>query len=117
MTNQSGPSSEALLNLVGLLSALIEALGAHEQAQRPPAKALADVSVRQSEFDGDLPALMPVPDAAKMLGISRASAYRYADAGLLPTRRFGRRVYVVREQLRALVVSGPAKTDVQPDIA
>ncbi|MGI5506497.1 helix-turn-helix domain-containing protein [Lentzea sp. CA-135723] len=43
---------------------------------------------------------MSVPEAARMLGISRASAYRYADAGLLPgVRRLGRRVYVVRARL------------------
>lgn len=41
-----------------------------------------------------------VPEVASLLGISRASAYRYADAGLLPgIRRLGRRVYVVRARL------------------
>jgi excisionase family DNA binding protein len=42
---------------------------------------------------------MSVPEAAKFLGLSRASAYRYAEAGQLPIKRFGRRVYVVRERL------------------
>jgi excisionase family DNA binding protein len=46
-----------------------------------------------------LPALMSVPEAAKFLGLSRASAYRYAEAGQLPIKRFGRRVYVVRARL------------------
>jgi hypothetical protein len=42
-------------------------------------------------FDG-LPLLIPVPRAAKLLGISRAAAYRFASAGDLPTKRLGRRV-------------------------
>jgi excisionase family DNA binding protein len=51
------------------------------------------------------PALMSVPEAAKFLGLSRASAYRYAEAGLLPTKRFGRRVYVVRARLNEFLES------------
>ncbi|NKE62952.1 helix-turn-helix domain-containing protein [Lentzea sp. PSKA42] len=52
------------------------------------------------------PALISVPAAAELLGISRASAYRYADAGQLPgVRRFGRRVYVVRARLEAFLAS------------
>lgn len=51
----------------------------------------------------DLPALLPVPKAAAILGISRASAYRYAAAGELPVRRLGGRVYVVTARLRALI--------------
>jgi hypothetical protein len=35
-------------------------------------------------FDG-LPLLIPVPRAAKLLGISRAAAYRFASAGHLVT--------------------------------
>lgn len=51
-------------------------------------------------FDDHGPALVSIPEAAKLLGISRASAYRYADSGLLPgVRRLGRRVYVVRARL------------------
>ncbi|MEU7524662.1 helix-turn-helix domain-containing protein [Saccharothrix sp. NPDC042600] len=45
------------------------------------------------------PALMTIPEAATFLGLSRASAYRYANAGQLPTKRYGRRVYVVRALL------------------
>lgn len=52
------------------------------------------------------PALISVPAAAELLGISRASAYRYADAGQLPgVRRFGRRVYVVRARLNEFLAS------------
>lgn len=50
-----------------------------------------------------LPALMSVSKAAALLGISRASAYRYAAAGELPTRRFGGRMYVVTGRLLAML--------------
>jgi excisionase family DNA binding protein len=48
---------------------------------------------------------MSVPEAATFLGLSRASAYRYAEAGLLPTKRFGRRIYVVRARLNEFLES------------
>lgn len=51
------------------------------------------------------PALMSIPDAAAELGLSRASAYRYANEGRLPVKRFGRRVYVVRELLNEFMRS------------
>lgn len=50
-----------------------------------------------------LPALLTVPRTAALLGLSRASAYRYAESGDLPTRRLGGRVYVVTERLRAFL--------------
>jgi excisionase family DNA binding protein len=53
-------------------------------------------------FDG-LPLLIPVPQAAKLLGISRAAAYRFASAGELPTKRLGRRVYVMSAKLREFI--------------
>ncbi len=53
-------------------------------------------------FDG-LPVLIPVPRAAELLGISRASAYRYAEAGELPVKRLGGRIFVVRDRLRDLL--------------
>jgi predicted DNA-binding transcriptional regulator AlpA len=53
-------------------------------------------------FDG-LTLLIPVPRAAKLLGISRAAAYRFASAGDLPTKRLGRRVYVVSAKLREFI--------------
>lgn len=49
-----------------------------------------------------LPPLLPVPKAAALLGLSRASAYRYAEAGELPVQRFGGRVYVITAQIRYL---------------
>jgi excisionase family DNA binding protein len=59
-----------------------------------------------------LPALMSVPDAAKFLGLSRASAYRYAEAGLLPIKRFGRRVYVVRARLTEFLATADTTAEV-----
>jgi excisionase family DNA binding protein len=56
----------------------------------------------------DLPLLISVPMAAKLLGISRAAAYRYASAGDLPTKRLGRRVYVVSAKLREFIESEAA---------
>jgi excisionase family DNA binding protein len=53
-------------------------------------------------FSG-LPLLISVPQAAKLIGISRAAAYRFASAGDLPTKRLGRRVYVVSAKLREFI--------------
>lgn len=50
-----------------------------------------------------LPLLIPVPEAAKLIGISRAAAYRFASAGDLPTKRLGRRIYVVSAKLREFI--------------
>ena len=56
-------------------------------------------------FD-ELPALISVPKAAKLIGLSRASAYRFAASGDLPTRHLGGRVYVVTSRLAAFVNGG-----------
>ena len=53
----------------------------------------------------DLPLLIPVPRAAELLGISRAAAYRFASSGDLPTKRLGRRIYVVAARLREFIES------------
>jgi len=50
-----------------------------------------------------LPLLIPVPQAAKLIGISRTAAYRFASAGDLPTKRLGRRLYVVSAKLRDFI--------------
>lgn len=49
-----------------------------------------------------LPLLIGVPQAAQLLGISRASAYRLAASGELPSRRLGGRVYVFTAAVRAI---------------
>jgi excisionase family DNA binding protein len=51
----------------------------------------------------DLPMLLPVPYAAKLLGLPRSSAYRLAEAGELPVRRLGGRVYVITAKLFEMV--------------
>jgi predicted DNA-binding transcriptional regulator AlpA len=50
-----------------------------------------------------LPLLIPVPQAAKLIGISRAAAYRFASAGDLPAKRLGRCVYIVSAKLRKFI--------------
>jgi excisionase family DNA binding protein len=60
-------------------------------------------STRANDPFAGLPVLIAVPEAAKLLGISRAAAYRFASSGELPTKRLGRRVYVVSAKLRAFI--------------
>ncbi len=62
------------------------------------------IQLANSVFDG-LPVLLAVPQAAAILGISRAAAYRLAAAGELPVRRLGGRVYIVTSELQQLVAS------------
>lgn len=49
---------------------------------------------------------MTVPEAAKVLGISKNSAYLAAERGEIPTIRVGRRVLVPRAALDQLLASG-----------
>ena len=44
----------------------------------------------------DRPLTMTVEEAAEIIGISRTSAYLCAARGEIPTRRFGRRLVVLR---------------------
>ncbi|MEX5634382.1 helix-turn-helix domain-containing protein [Parafrankia sp. FMc2] len=67
------------------------------QAAPPPAPPATD---RPDPFEG-LPALISVVKAAQILGLSRATAYRLADTGELPTQRMSGRVYVITARLRA----------------
>ena len=55
-----------------------------------------------TDFDG-LPVLIPLPRDAELLGIRRASVYRYAESGELPVKRLGGRVFIVRNRLRYLL--------------
>jgi hypothetical protein len=50
-----------------------------------------------------LPALMSVPKAANILGLSRASAYRFAAASDLQTHHLGGRVFVVTHKLQDFI--------------
>ncbi|MEQ7011002.1 helix-turn-helix domain-containing protein [Actinopolymorpha sp. B17G11] len=67
------------------------------------------MTVRQKDIPHDLPALISVPDAAKILGLSRASAYRYAKDGDLPVQRLGGRVYVITAKIRHLLGDGEGR--------
>jgi predicted DNA-binding transcriptional regulator AlpA len=80
-------------------SAATHAAPAQSTAERNP---VPNHRREASPFDG-LPVLIAVPRAAKILGISRASAYRLAAADELPVRHLGGRVYVVTQQLRQLI--------------
>jgi Helix-turn-helix domain len=61
-----------------------------------------DVLMKPNAVD-DLPALISVPVAAKILGLKRASAYRYAANGELPVKRLGGRVYIITAKIRPLL--------------
>lgn len=65
----------------------------------------ADAPERPTNDDpfAGLPLLLAVPETARLLGISRAAAYRLTASGELPSRRLGGRVYVITTALRALV--------------
>jgi Helix-turn-helix domain len=49
----------------------------------------------------DMPERLTVDEFAKAAGLSRASAYDYAKQGIVPTVRFGRRVFVLKTALRS----------------
>lgn len=55
----------------------------------------ADVSARPVPIAGER-LVLSVPEAAQLLGISRAHAYELARRGALPAIRLGRRVVVPR---------------------
>lgn len=46
------------------------------------------------------PALLTIPQVAPVLGVPERTAYRMAARGVLPVRRYGRRVFVPRAGLR-----------------
>ncbi len=61
------------------------------------------VATTSGPLPPDLPVFLAVPAAAKLLGISRSAAYRHVDAGELPSRRLGGRIYVVTHKLREML--------------
>jgi excisionase family DNA binding protein len=69
-----------------------------------------EASVGSSDVLNALPPLIPVPTAAKVLGLSRSAAYRYAAAGELPIRRLGGRVYIVTALLNQLISTADTRT-------
>ena len=46
-----------------------------------------------------LPPTITIPEAARLLGISRSAAYRAAERGEIPTIRIGRRLLVPTAKL------------------
>jgi excisionase family DNA binding protein len=60
-----------------------------------------------SALDGDLRVLIPLPEAAERLGISRWQAYKLARSGRLPTTRLGARdLHVPAAVLRRIEQEG-----------
>jgi excisionase family DNA binding protein len=57
----------------------------------------------------ELPALLRVEQACRLLGISRSAGYRATTAGDLPILRLGRRIYVPTARLLAML--GPIPED------
>jgi excisionase family DNA binding protein len=51
-----------------------------------------------------------IPEAGRLLGLSRSSAYDAARRGEIPTLRIGRRVLVPRERLEQLLRGETAPT-------
>jgi hypothetical protein len=64
-------------------------------------------SAARSVLDGDPRVLIPLPEAAERLGISRWQAYRLARSGRLLTTRLGARdLYVPAAVLRRIEQEG-----------
>jgi excisionase family DNA binding protein len=54
---------------------------------------------------------LAVEEAGKLLGISRALAYRMASTGRLPTVRFGNRIVVLRKAIETMLERPVPSTD------
>jgi len=78
--------------------------GSHEAQHQSGPSRLDEEEEEDPVIDVEtLPALISVPRAAELLGLSRASAYRFAASGDLPARHLGGRVYVVTSRLVAFI--------------
>ena len=49
--------------------------------------------------------VLDVPEAGRLLNLSRATAYMLANQGIIPTIRFGKRLVVPRKALEELLAS------------
>jgi len=49
-----------------------------------------------------------VPEAARVLGVSRNTAYEAIKAGQIPALRIGRRIVVPRQEIDRLLSASPA---------
>jgi excisionase family DNA binding protein len=70
----------------------------------PPANAAPDAAAGEPPFAGGR-LTVSVPEAARILGISRALAYELVARGELPSLRLGRRLVVPVARLAALLAS------------
>lgn len=61
------------------------------------------LEVNMTETDG---LVLDVPEAGRLLNLSRATAYALARSGQLPTVRFGRRILVPKAALERLLAEG-----------
>ena len=67
----------------------------------------ATMAAAGSVLDGDPRVLIPLPEAAERLGISRWQAYKLARSGRLPTTRLGSRdLHVPAAVLRRIEQEG-----------
>jgi excisionase family DNA binding protein len=53
--------------------------------------------------DSELPPLLSIDQACRLLGVSRGVGYRAAASGDLPTLRWGRRLYVPTARLLVML--------------
>ena len=68
--------------------------------QVPSSRVTADSEAAEMTLEvAELPPTLSVEQAAKLLGVSRSSAYRAAANGQLPTISFGRRLLVPTHRL------------------
>jgi excisionase family DNA binding protein len=63
-------------------------------AQR--AKAIKKIRQKGRKLAQEQRRTMTVSEAGRLLGVSRNSAYAYAEAGLLPVLRLGNRLFVLK---------------------
>lgn len=86
-------------------SALIALLSAVQEALTAPPNPPQSIEPPPNE-----PALVPLwPTAARRLGLTRSTAYRYAHSNVLPTVRFGTRIYMRTADLHR-IASGHERT-------
>ena len=76
-------------------------------APHPAPSPTPTTAAARSVLDGDPRILIPLPEAAERLGISRWQAYKLARSGRLPTTRLGRRdLHVPAAVLRRIEQEG-----------
>jgi excisionase family DNA binding protein len=55
--------------------------------------------------------VLTVKEAGRVLGVSRNTAYKYANKGVIPTVRIGRKLVVPRARLDALLAGETPASD------